>query len=112
MKLIVHASEETPVKTPDGADRRVLSYGENVMLVQFNFDAGIKSWEHCHPHEQIGYVVSGEIEFYLEGNKPVHLKPGGSYYVPSDVKHYIKTLAPTVLVDCFTPIREDFLNQG
>lgn len=112
MKLIVHANEETPVRTPDGADRRVLSYGENIMLVQFNFDAGIESWEHSHVHEQIGYVVSGEIEFYMEGNKPVHLEPGGSYYVPSNVRHNIKTLAPTVLVDCFTPIREDFLNQG
>ena len=109
MKWIADASEETPVRTPDGADRRVLSHGGNIMLVQFNFDAGIKSWEHSHPHEQIGYVVSGEIEFYMEGSQPVHLLAGGSYFVPSSVKHYIKTLSPCVLIDCFTPIREDFL---
>lgn len=110
MKWIAHAHEEPAVKTPDGAERRVLSYDGKLMLVQFSFDAGIKSWEHSHPHEQIGYVVSGEIDVFMEGKKPVRLKAGGSYYVPSDVKHYIKTVVPSVLIDCFTPIREDFLS--
>lgn len=109
MKLIAHANEEQVTITPDGAKRRLLSYGETIMLVQFDFEAGVKSWEHSHPHEQIGYVVSGEIDFYMEGSKPVRLQAGGSYYVPSNVKHFIKTLVPTTLVDCFTPIREDFL---
>lgn len=110
MKMIAHASEETVTVTPDGAKRRILSYGGKTMLVQFEFEAGVKSWEHSHPHEQIGYVVSGEIDFYMEGSKPVSLQAGGSYYVPPDVKHYIKTKVPTILVDFFTPIREDFLS--
>ncbi len=109
MKMIAHASEETATITPDGAKRRILSYGGKIMLVQFEFEAGVQSWEHSHPHEQVGYVVSGEIDFYMEGKKPVRLTAGGSYFVPSDIKHYIKTMVPTILVDCFTPIREDFL---
>jgi len=109
MKLIAHAGEEPAVTTPDGARRSILSFGGKIMLVQFEFESGAKSWEHSHPHEQVGYVVSGEIDFFMEGNKPVRLKTGGSYYVPSGVKHYIKTYAPTVLLDCFTPVREDFL---
>jgi quercetin dioxygenase-like cupin family protein len=109
MKLISHIQAETPVITPDGAERRIHSYGGNIMLVQFTFTAGTKSWEHSHPHEQVGYVQSGEIDFFMEGNKPVRLLPGDSYFVPSNLKHYIKAITPTVLVDCFTPIREDFL---
>ena len=109
MKLIAHANEETPVTTPDGAERRILSYNENLMLVQFDFASGMASWEHSHPHEQVGYVVSGEIDFMMQDHEPVRLKAGGSYFVPSDVRHYIKTYAPTVLIDCFTPQREDFL---
>jgi quercetin dioxygenase-like cupin family protein len=37
------------------------------------------------------------------------LTSGCTYYVPPNVRHGIVTFAPTVLLDCFTPIREDFL---
>jgi quercetin dioxygenase-like cupin family protein len=109
MKMIAQASEEPFTITPDGAKRRVLSHGGKMMLVQFAFEAGTTSALHSHPHEQIGYVVSGEIDCFLEGSQPVRLKAGGSYYVPPDVKHYITTSSPTIVVDAFTPIREDFL---
>lgn len=111
MKLTAHAHQEPAITTPDGAERRVLSYGGNMMVVQFTFDSGVTSWLHSHPHEQVGYVVSGEIDFNMEGHEPVRLKVGGSYYVPPDVKHNITTYAPTVLVDVFTPIRQDFLTS-
>ena len=81
------------------------------MLVEFTFEAGAASWEHSHPHEQVGYVVDGEIDFVMAGQAPVRLRRGGSYYVPPGVKHYIVTHAPTVLLDAFTPMREDFLKS-
>ncbi len=111
MKLIANAAQETAVRTPDGAQRRILSYGGKLMAVQFTFDAGVTSLWHSHEHEQIGYVVSGEIDIVMEGHDTVRLKAGGSYYVPSNVKHNIITYAPSVLLDCFTPVREDFLKQ-
>ncbi|HEU4329357.1 MAG TPA: cupin domain-containing protein [Roseiflexaceae bacterium] len=111
MALIAQAATIPPVTTPEGAERRVLSYGGGMMLVQFTFAAGVASALHSHPHEQIGYVVSGEIDLLMDGQPPVRLPAGGSYYVPPNVRHGIVTLAPTVLVDCFTPIREDFLGD-
>ncbi len=109
MKLTTDSKTEQAVLTPDGAERRVLSYGGGLMLVEFKFDEGVSSWLHSHPHEQVGYVVSGEIDLIMEGQPTTRLPAGGSYYVPPNVKHHITTYAPTVLVDCFTPIREDFL---
>jgi quercetin dioxygenase-like cupin family protein len=109
MKPIAVAEHEPAVTTPDGARRRVLAYGGGVMLVQFDFDAGATSWHHHHPHEQVGYVVSGEIDFVMDGQAPVRLAAGGSYYVPPGVPHHIVTYAPTVLVDAFAPVRDDFL---
>ncbi len=109
MRLTADAKQEPMVVTPDGAQRRILSYGGKLMLVQFTFDAGASSWLHSHPHEQVGYVVSGEIDLIMDGQPTTRLAAGGSYYVPPNVKHYVTTFAPTVLVDCFTPIREDFL---
>ena len=104
-------SQAKPVRTPDGAERRVLSHGGNLMLVQFTFEAGVTSWSHSHMHEQVGYVVSGEIDFVMEGHPTTRLHAGGSYYVPPNIKHNIVTYAATVLIDAFTPMRQDFLED-
>ncbi len=109
MKQIAHAAQEAAVTTPDGAQRRILSYGGSLMLVQFTFAANVASARHSHPHEQIGYVVSGEIDLVMDGMDTVRLRAGSSYYVAPNVKHHIVTHAPSVLLDCFTPWREDFL---
>ncbi len=109
MKLIAQAENEPAIATPDGAQRRILSYGGRLMLVQFTFDAGVTSWHHSHSHEQLGYVVSGEIDFVMDGQETARLTAGGSYYVPPNVPHHIVTYTPTVLIDAFTPVREDFL---
>ena len=109
MKILADATHEPHVTTPEGAERRILSYGGAMMLVQFTFDEGISAPVHSHPHEQIGYVVSGEIDLVMEGQETTRLTARCSYYVAPNVKHGIITRAPTVLVDCFTPIREDFL---
>ena len=111
MKLLADATREPAFRTPEGAHRRVLSYGGGMMLVQFTFDAGISAPVHSHPHEQIGYIVSGEIDLMMEGHETTRLTAGCSYYVAPNVRHGIITRAPTVLVDCFTPIREDFLYE-
>lgn len=109
MTIIAQADQIAPQTTPEGAQRRVLSYGGGMMLVQFTFAGGVTAPLHSHPHEQVGYVVSGSIDLHMDGQPVVRLGPGGSYYVPPNVRHGIRTLAPTVLIDCFTPIREDFL---
>jgi quercetin dioxygenase-like cupin family protein len=108
--ILTDASAAPMTLTPDGAERRVLSLGGGMMLVEFTFPrAGMRGAIHSHPHEQVGYVKAGAIELYMEGRDPVRLDPGGSYYVPPNVRHGVKTFAPTVLVDAFTPIRKDFL---
>lgn len=108
-QIIASAAETAPAITPEGARRRVLSHGGGMMAVQFEFDAGVAGNVHSHPHEQIGYVVSGEIDLIMEGRETVRLTAGCTYYVPPNVRHGVITHAPTVLFDCFTPIREDFL---
>ncbi len=109
MKQFADANKEPAVRTPEGGLRRVLSHGGGMMMIQVTFPAGVSSAQHSHPHEQISYVVSGEVDFVLEGLGTTRLSAGGTCYVPPNVNHYIVTHAPTVLVDCFSPIREDFL---
>jgi quercetin dioxygenase-like cupin family protein len=67
---------------------------------------------HSHPHEQIAYVVQGEVLFICEGLAPARLGPGDLYAIPPGIPHTIQLLSATArLVDCFTPVREDFLGK-
>ena len=63
---------------------------------------------HSHPHEQIGYVVKGSFEITLGDEKTV-INAGDTYYVPPDIIHGVVALEDGVLLDIFTPQREDFL---
>jgi quercetin dioxygenase-like cupin family protein len=109
MKSIADASQEPPVQMAEGVQRRLLTYGGSLMIGQFTFDAGATAAWHSHPAEQISYIVSGEIDFYIEGSEMRRLHAGCSFYIPSNVKHQVVAIVPTVIVDTFSPQREEFL---
>lgn len=92
----------------NGVRRRILATGGTMMTVEFHFAQGAVGALHSHPHEQIGYVVSGRFAFTLEGQTRT-LEVGDSYYVPSGAVHGAEALEEGVLLDVFTPQRQDFL---
>ena len=98
-------------KIREGVERRQ-GHTDNLMMVVIDFEDGPQvepDPPHSHPHEQVTYVAEGEIFFFLEGECE-RLGPGDLYLVPPDIPHSIQLLSKHVrLVDCFTPIREDFL---
>ncbi len=64
---------------------------------------------HSHPHEQVTYVASGELEVLI-GNETTHLVAGDLVTIPPNISHAIRLLTDNVrLVDAFHPIREDLL---
>ena len=109
-KMFANATSEQPFITPEGGRRRLLSYGGGMLAVQFEFDAGMHLPIHNHPHEQIGYVIVGELDLIMEGQETQRLSAGASYYVPPNVRHgAVIHQTPTLVLDCFTPMRENFL---
>lgn len=97
----------------EGFERWIV-HTDQLMAVVIDIDNG--PWKeadppHAHPHEQITYVAEGEILFLCEGLQPARLKVGDLYAIPPNIPHSIQLLSETArLVDCFTPLREDFLN--
>ena len=91
---------------------RRLGHTDHLMMTIIDFHNGPRSEPdppHAHPHEQISYVAAGEILFFLEGECD-RLGPGDMFLVPSSKPHSIQLLTEYVrLVDCFYPLREDFL---
>ncbi len=93
----------------DGVTRKILATGGALMLTEVRFAKGAAGAMHRHPHEQVSYIASGAFQFTLNGVHQV-LKQGDSVYIPSNAEHGVLALEEqSVIVDVFTPIREDFL---
>ncbi len=94
-----------------GIKRKIVT-GKNIMLVLYEIEPGHGISEHNHPHEQMGWVLEGEMEFQIGEEKTV-LKSGGVFYVPPNVPHGGKAIGDknVLELDVFYPIREDFLKK-
>ena len=99
----------TPTDLGGGVARRILSYSSNLMTVELTFPKGATGAKHSHPHEQIGYIVSGSLIYQEEGQEDKTLHTGDTYYVAPNVVHGVEILEDTKLLDIFTPMREDFI---
>lgn len=91
-----------------GIKRRMAIHSDNAMVVEVHFEKGAVAALHSHPHEQISYVLSGAFEFEIGGRKMV-VRAGDTTYKQPEIVHGATCLEAGVLLDFFTPQREDFL---
>ena len=82
---------------------------KNLMLSVVRFEPRSVVAEHSHPHEQIGMLLEGRVEFTI-GNVTRLLGPGDMWRIPGGVVHSVRALdAPALAIDVFHPVREDYL---
>jgi quercetin dioxygenase-like cupin family protein len=82
--------------------------GDRLMLSLVDLEPGSVVLEHSHPHEQMGMLISGRVEFTIGGVTKV-LGPGEMWRIPGHVPHMVRTLeGPAVALDIFHPVREDY----
>ncbi len=91
-----------------GIVRQIMGYNDSLMLARASFEEGSIGYTHSHPHAQLAYVESGVFEFTI-GDETMKLKTGDCAYVPPDAEHGATCLEAGVLLDMFSPLREDFL---
>lgn len=83
-------------------------YGENLMLSYLEMDEGAEIPLHDHPHEQAGMLLKGKLKLTI-GEETRLVEPGAMFIVPPDVPHRaIAIEGPTLVLDVFSPIREDY----
>ena len=91
-----------------GLTRQIMGYDDKIMLVKAKFEAGAIGVMHKHYHSQVTYVESGEFEMTI-GDETKTLKKGDSFYIVPWIMHGCVCTKPGILVDVFSPAREDFL---
>jgi quercetin dioxygenase-like cupin family protein len=90
-----------------GIRRRIMIDGEKVMLVEVHFEAGAVGSVHKHPHEQATHVLAGRVRFTLS-EQELELTAGQYLLIPSNTMHGTVALEKSVLLDVFSPPRQDF----
>ena len=92
----------------EGITLRAIS-GDKTMMTFFEFEPNAVIPSHKHPHEQITYIIEGEMEFTVEGETKI-LKAGDGVVILSNQEHSAKILnKQTKAVDAWYPIRKDYL---
>jgi len=91
-----------------GIKRKILGYDKSLMLVKVHFVEGAEAPLHDHPHSQCSYIESGIFEVTIGSEKTV-LQAGDGFNVPSGVKHGVTAREAGIVIDAFSPQREDFL---
>jgi quercetin dioxygenase-like cupin family protein len=99
-----------PVETIGEGIERQLVVGDRLMLCRLRFQPRVVTTPHDHPHEQMTVVEKGRVLFTI-GDEQREVGPGTVLHFPSGVWHGATMLdEEVILLDIFTPIREDFLN--
>jgi quercetin dioxygenase-like cupin family protein len=91
-----------------GVTRKVLADTGALMCVENSFEESAVGAVHSHPHTQITYVVSGRFRFTI-GDEVHEVGRGDTLCKQNGVKHGCVCLEKGVLVDFFTPMREEFV---
>ena len=85
-----------------------IASGEKLMFSLVTLEPGAVVPEHSHPHEQMGMMVSGDMELTVSGETR-RLSGNDIYLIPGGVPHKVVT-GPrgAVALDAFSPPRDEY----
>lgn len=92
-----------------GIKRKITGYIDAMMMVLVHFQKGGVGDLHSHVHTQSTYIKSGAIEVTIAGKTEL-LVERDCFLVPPNAIHGVVCKASGILVDVFSPIREDFMS--
>lgn len=109
VEALVTDWDKIAVEEPAPGIKRQMVVGQNLLMCRFTFEPFLVTAEHTHPHEQMTLVVKGKVKFIIEGEARI-VAPGDVLHFPPHNRHGATMLdEEVVLIDIFSPIREDFL---
>lgn len=92
-----------------GVSRKFLGFDNQIMMVKVKFEKGAVGSAHDHFHTQATYCAEGKFEFDIAGKKQI-VNGGDGVYIPPNAVHGALCLEAGILIDVFSPVREDFLD--
>jgi len=110
MSNLVELAEITPIQVWEGVVARRVE-GERLTVAVVELAPNAEVPEHRHPHEQCGLVIEGDVRMRI-GDEERAFGPGGTWRIIADTPHQLFTGPDgAVVVDVFTPVREDWADR-
>ncbi len=105
--------DDIPAEPLKGTLTRKFISSERLMIAHVTFKKGDDVPRHAHENEQLTYILSGALEFWLGAKDEQNLvvRAGEVLIIPSNLPHRALALEDTLDVDVFNPPRQDWL-QG
>lgn len=95
----------------EGISIKTLVYGRKTLTAKFQLKKGSTLPVHKYPHEQTGYLISGKMEFIVDGENYT-AEPGDSWCIEENIEHGAEVLEDSVVVEVFSPVRDDYLPEN
>ena len=106
--VVVNYQDAAVEQLGGGVSRKVLAYLPTQMVVEVRFEQNAVGALHAHPHTQCTYVREGEFVFSIDGRDFTVREGDTLAFAPNEV-HGCVCRRQGVLIDIFTPMREDFI---
>jgi quercetin dioxygenase-like cupin family protein len=107
--MIHKSNTATYTEVLPGIELSNLTFGNKTHLIKVRLAKGAILPEHNHLNEQTGYLLSGKLRFF-SGDTEIVAEPGDCWTFPGNMPHGAEALENSVVVECFSPVREDYLN--
>jgi quercetin dioxygenase-like cupin family protein len=108
--MIVKAGTEGYKDLLDGVRLKNLVHGERTHMTEVRLKEGSIVPEHQHPQEQTGYMISGSLRFF-GGEGEIIVAPGDCWTFAGGEPHGAEALEDSLVIEVFSPIREDYLGM-
>ena len=105
---LLKSSKQDWEEVGSGIQRKITGYNNDIMMVLVRFQEGAIGELHSHIHSQSTYIESGAFEVTIAGKTEL-LNQGDCFLVPPNAIHGVVCTAAGILVDVFSPIRQDFM---
>ena len=107
-EVFVFGQDRPVVEIQPGVFRKTLSYSDSLMVCEIHLVKGAAVPPHQHVHEQSSYVISGKLIYTVDGEGRL-LEAGNAVMLASNVLHSAEAVEDTLLIDVFSPLREEYL---
>jgi quercetin dioxygenase-like cupin family protein len=90
--MLSHVWPQAGVKRTDLQRHDLSIPGREVVQVRVDLAPGVAFGRHRHPGEEIVYVIEGELQYEIEGLRPVTLRKGEVLFIPDGAIHAAKNV--------------------
>ena len=114
-EAIKHRWNDTPLEALSSMLSRKVISTDQMMIAQVFLKPGCVVPAHEHVNEQITYILSGCLRFWLgaaadaPGDQYVDVQAGEVLLIPGGLRHRAEALDETLDLDVFHPPRQDWL---